>query len=186
MCYILTGVIPNNKTRESTQDLLDTFKRLNLSLSPVQNQSILKQTPNDMQYISLTNNHCDCGTAIGSKDENPKSREEIIEHLKKSGNFDNEKLMQITKIIGKDQDLIGTDKELALWEDFVKKLLLDMHFAYIGILKHSYSKTIEDEEIFIKDTIRVPYSDISKKFLKYIDEDKLYVFENNSPQSKEV
>jgi hypothetical protein len=68
------------------------------------------------------------------------------------------------------------DLELKRWTDFIHIILQNSSVSRVGLIKHWYDVSLENERFTIRETKRVKTSDISPEFLLNLKEDTLYEF----------
>jgi hypothetical protein len=190
MCHIISGAIPRNVQQDSIQNIVEEFS---MNFSPLDNQHITRQIPNDMSYVLATHGFCNCGTALGSLNrEKDTTREHLpleIRELKKKG-WSNTKIERWKKDKLKAEDnrttrtqtggAAGFDhfqgaNELTHWILFLNKMLSEGKYKSIGLLLHWYSGDISTEKFSLK-IVKAPIKHVDENFLKKIAEDTFYLF----------
>jgi hypothetical protein len=184
MCFYLTATLPKKTKIEPLRQIFDEH---NMSFSPLHNEFIESQLRPEEQYFRATKNYCDCDTILGSLNHDRKfqtlHKSKKVKALRKKkwseeeiNNWINDKLKSEANERGRKFTQNETNNETERWIRLLHKLLDNKIISRIGILKHWYSKGLEDEEISIKKTERIIIDEITSDFLLNLSEDVLYEF----------
>jgi len=68
------------------------------------------------------------------------------------------------------------ENEITKWLNFFHEIVNLESISRVGLLKHWYNFTLENEKIILKRIEKVDLNDINKEFLLYLEEDVLYEF----------
>ncbi|MFW9865908.1 MAG: hypothetical protein ACFFEN_07405 [Candidatus Thorarchaeota archaeon] len=184
MCFYITATLPKGTQVEKFRKLLDEY---NMSFSPLHNPLIESQLrPGDL-YFRATKEYCDCDTIVGSlnnlQDFQNLYNSKKVKKLKKKkwseekiNNWIKEKLE--TKKLEKRNKItpLETKQKVERWVDFLHHILDEKLVSRIGILKHWYTRGLEDEDIKIKKFQRININDLNQNILLNLSEDTLYEF----------
>ena len=184
MCFYITATLPKRTQVDSFRELLDKHE---MKFSPIHNLIVQSQLRPDELYFRATKNYCDCDTVLGSlnrfQDFQTLSKSKKVKALKKKNwseeeinNWINTKLKSKQKKTGKKISPLEIKNEAERWIRFLHALLDNKIVSRIGILKHWYTKALEDEEIKIKKTQRISINEITQDLLLNLSNDILYEF----------
>ena len=184
MCFYLTATLPKETNLEKLRKFLDDFE---MAFIPIRNDFIEPQLRKGELYFRATKNYCDCSTVLGSLNQRKEYltllNSKKVKILRKKKWTEDEidewvknKLKNKKRVVSRNHTLFEGKKEVERWINFLHRLLDFSNVSRIGILKHWYSKGLEDESIILKETQRVNSGEISQDFLLNIEEDILYEF----------
>ncbi len=182
MCFYITATLPKGTQIENIREILELYK---MEFSEIQNHFVQAQLRAGELYFRATKDYCDCDTVLGSlnslKDFQTISKSKKIKALKKKNwtdeeinNWINEKVR--TKQIKNSKKFIPVERNERLnrWIHFFHEILDDKKVSHIGILKHWYSRGLENEEIKIRKTQRISINEVNPDLLLNLYEDTLY------------
>ncbi len=182
MCFYITATLPKGTQIENIRNILELYK---MEFSEIHNHIVESQLRDGELYFRATKDYCDCDTLLGSlnnlQDFKNLSKSKKIKSLKKKNwseeqinNWIKEKL-KIKKEKSRENFIPAERKEgLDRWINFLHDLLDNKIIPRIGILKHWYTKGLEDEEIQITETKKISINQITPDLLLNLSEDKLY------------
>lgn len=184
MCYYITATLPK-KTQINL--LREIFDKYNMSFSPVHNSIVESQLRLDELYFRATKSYCDCDTVLGSlnklRDFQTLLESKKVKTLRKKkwseeeiNNWVKKKLERKEKKIGRSFIQNETKNETDRWISFIHKLLDNQMVSRIGLLKHWYTRGLENENIKIKNTQKISINGVTPDFLLNLEEDILYEF----------
>ena len=182
MCYYLTATLPKETNLLSLNPILEKF---NMSFTPIQNKTIETQLRPGELYFRATKKYCDCDTVLGSRNR-PQEYEKLlkskkIKTLRKKQWSDEqiedwimEKIATKSHKRGLKKTTQEIDEEINSWIDFVQNILKNN--KRIGLLKHWYKASLDNEEIQLKKTEQLNLVDLTAEKLLKLEEDVLYEF----------
>ncbi|MFX1477663.1 MAG: hypothetical protein ACFFCI_05995 [Promethearchaeota archaeon] len=184
MCFYITATLPKGTQVENFRKILDEY---NMSFSPIHNPLIQSQLRQDELYFRATKEYCDCDTILGSlnklQDFQNLYNSKKVKSLKKKkwseekiNNWIKQKLE--IKNLKKSRKLTPPEikQKAERWVDFLHHILDEKLVSRIGILKHWYTRGLEDEDIKIKKFQRININDLTQNILLNLSEDTLYEF----------
>jgi DNA-binding transcriptional regulator YhcF (GntR family) len=186
MCHFITAILPAGAELNSLRRLARDHA---LALNAIHNPHVEAQLQPGERYYLTTLGGCDCGTILGSHRrqdrrshaKQPKERE--VAALRRRGWSDAKVerwLSQRTVTASRDarvrQVYAQSDAlDAGDWQQFIAEVLASGS-AFIGLLLHWYSGTIDGERIQISRRHSITAADITPDFLTQLSEDELYVF----------
>ncbi|MFX1269875.1 MAG: hypothetical protein ACFFAK_18095 [Promethearchaeota archaeon] len=184
MCYYIALILPNDKELEKVREILYDY---NMTFSQINNKSLKSYLKAEQLIFRPTKEYCDCNTVLGAfnrKNEYEKLLEsQKVRNLRKKKwnqkQIDNwiwEKLNKTTPHVKKSITPMEQENEIIKWFNFLHELVNLEKFIHIGILKHWYHSTLDNEEIILKRKQKVNLNEVDKNFLLYLEEDVLYEF----------
>jgi len=182
MCYYITATLPKETNVERLKPLLEEF---NMSFTPIKNNNIEPQLRPGELYFRATKKYCDCDTVLGSRNRSQEYEKLLkskkIKTLRKKqwsdeqiDNWIMEKIATKSHKKGLKKTSLEVDEEINNWIDFVQDVLKNV--KRIGLLKHWYKSSLDNEEILIKKTEHLNLKDFTAEKLLKLEEDVLYEF----------
>ena len=184
MCYYITLTLPNDKELEKVKELLYNYSMV---FSQINNDSMQSYLKAGQLIFRPSKKYCDCDTALGAF-----NRQNEFEKLLKSKKvrkltkkkwtqeqIDNwiwEKINKSKPHLKKSITPMERENEIKKWFNFFQEVNALENLSQVGILKHWYNFTLENEKITLKRIEKVDLNDINKEFLLYLEEDVLYEF----------
>ena len=186
MCFYITATLPIDTEIENFKQILDSY---NMAFSSVNNNTIKSQLPPKVHYFRATKNYCDCDTSLGlfnrSNEYQKLLNSKKVKALRKKkwtqdqiDEWIQEKLKKTPQSQKRFLTEAEKQKDIERWRDFILKITKSV--KRIGLLKHWYKDSIENEEIIIKRKENIKIKDLSIDYLFNIEEDVLYEFYNFS------
>ncbi len=176
MCYYLVATLPSNV---NIRALKPTIERYHMGFEMLENPYILHQLPKGERLFYATKRHCDCDTALGCDVGalNTNELEGEIERLRKKG-WGQAKIerWKSERDDLKEVDRLNQDKELEIWYAFISEALEGNNATHIGIMKHFFAGSVEQEKVKISEIKEVRIKGIKPKYLRKIEDDTLYNF----------
>ncbi len=184
MCYYITLTLPNDKKLEIVREILHVYDMI---FSQINNKSIQSYLKPGQLNFRPTKKYCDCDTALGAfnrQNEYVKLlQSKKVRHLKKKKwtqeQIDNwiwEKIDKRKPHIKKYITPMERENEITKWLNFFHEIVNLESISRVGLLKHWYNFTLENEKIILKRIEKVDLNDINKEFLLDLEEDVLYEF----------
>jgi len=184
MCYYITLILPNDTELEKVRELLYDY---NMIFSQINNKSINSYLKAGQLNFRPTKEYCDCDTALGAFNRQNEYEKLLqskkVKNLKKKKwtqeQIDNwvwEKINKSKPHVKKYITPMERENEIKKWLTFLHEMVNLETISQIGILKHWYHSTLENEEIILKRKEKVNLNDINKDFLLHLEEDVLYEF----------
>ncbi len=183
MCFYITSVLPENVKLE---ELRPIFNKYNMSFVPIVNPYVQEQLKKGEMYFQATNDYCDCDTYLGMLDTSEAYKKLLgSSKVRKLRNKKWTELQidewiknKLTDVNPKFKKLTEVEKRIKYerWEGLLKSLLTEKNVDRVGILKHWYSKNLENEEIRIIKRRIVKFAEVCEDFLLHLKEDVLYDF----------
>ncbi|MFW9820489.1 MAG: hypothetical protein ACFFE5_12830 [Candidatus Thorarchaeota archaeon] len=182
MCYYITATLPKETNLLKLKPIFDQF---NMDFTSIKNESVEAQIRPGELYFRATKQYCDCDTILGSR-TNPQEYERLFKSKKvktlRKNRWSEEQIeewiMKKIAIKPHKKDLKKTsheiEEELNNWINFVKNILKNN--KRIGLLKHWYKSSLDNEEIQLKNTERINLKDLNAEKLLKLEEDVLYEF----------
>ena len=185
MCHFITGVFSGNVTVESINAIGKDFE---LKFENCENDFIQSQLKTSEHYIAKVSKYCDCGTLLGSLNEEKanniqRTEKAELEKLKKKGWSDSKIerfIADKNKNIQKHAFSFEQQREHAIenikeWTDFINRLFAKTSIETFGLLLHWYSGSVENERIKINGKEIVSKIDFTGMKLLEMEEGKLYL-----------
>jgi hypothetical protein len=182
MCFYITATLPKNTDIESVRDNLN---RYNMGFSPIDNSTLSSQLRSGELLFRATKDYCDCDTSLGFL--NRENEYQKLLNSKKVKTLRKKKWTQsqidewIKEKLRKKpphnkRSITENERQLDAerWSNFIQEILKKV--KRIGVLKHWYSASLEDEEVSIKRTERISLQDLNNNYLLNLEEDVLYEF----------
>ena len=184
MCYYITATLPNGKEIEKVKDILEKNE---MKFSQINNKSVQSYLKTEQLYFRPTKTYCDCDTALGAfnrqNEYNKLFQSQKVRKLKKKKwtqeQIDNwiwEKIHKTKPHLKKFITPVERKNEIEAWFNILHKVINLENVSRIGILKHWYKSSLENEEIVLKKIEKVNLNEIEKEFLFTLEEDVLYEF----------
>lgn len=184
MCFYITATLPKGTLLDKFRKVLDKNR---MEFSPIYNPIVQSQLRPGELYFRATKNYCDCETALGSlnklQDYQTLYKSKKVKVLKKKNWSEEEidnwikiKLKSKQKKTGSKLSQLDIKNDTERWIGFLKSMLKNKKVARLGILKHWYSRGIEDESIKIKRTQQISINELTQELLLNLGEDILYEF----------
>lgn len=182
MCYYITATLPKET---NLLNLKPIFEQFNMSFTSVRNEKVEVQLRPGELYFRATKKYCDCDSVLGSR-THPQEYEKLLKSKKVktlrkkkwSGEQIEEWIMEKIASKSHKKDLKKSSQEIKEeidnWINFVKNILKDN--KRIGLLKHWYKSSLDNEEIQIKKTEQINLTDLTAEKLLKLEEDVLYEF----------
>lgn len=185
MCHFITGVFTGKVSVESINAIGKDFE---LKFENCVNDFVQSQLKSREHYIIKWSKYCDCGTLLGSLNEEKTNniqrvKKSELEKLKKKGwsNFKIERyIADKNKNIQKQAFSLEQQKERAVenikeWTDFINRLFAETSVESFGLLLHWYSGLVETERIKISGRETILSTNLTGMNLLEMEEDKLYL-----------
>jgi len=182
MCHYITAVLPKSAPHEEIDLLAQKFGRQFKLLS---NPSIESQIQPSEAYFLTTRGYCDCGTPLGALRPNKGKRKSLdVAMHEKQMRQKGWSEAKIARSLSQKLDKISQVNEAAFksnsnqtsnWRMLISELLDSGKTAYIGLLVHYYSGSLESR-IEVSGRITARMSDVSSEYLGTMQEDVLYEF----------
>ena len=158
-----------------------------MAFSPLKNAIVSSQLRPEELYLRATKDYCDCDTILGSlnqlKEYQTLLNSKKVKTLRKKkwteeeiDKWINEKLKKKEPKIGKKLTQLEEEQEINRWLDLLHGLLDSKKVSRIGLLKHWYTKGLQDEEFTIKKTEKVDINTVTSDFILNVEEDVLYEY----------
>jgi len=174
--------MPKGTQLEDIREILELY---NMEFSEIHNPMVQAQLRPGELYFRATKDYCDCGTVLASlnslQDFQTVSKSKKVKALKKKNwtddeisNWINEKLKTKQDEKSKKFNPIERNEKLDRWVNFLHDLLGDKKVSRIAILKHWYSRGLEDETIKIGKTQKISIDEVNHDLLLNLYEDTLY------------
>ncbi len=182
MCFYITATLPNNTDIESVRDILNKY---NMAFSSINNSILNSQLRSGELYFHATKDYCDCGTFLGFLNQDREYQQllnskKVKTLRKKKWNQSQIDVWIKDKLKKKPphgkKSITENERQLDVerWSNFIQEILKTV--KRIGILKHWYSGSLENEDISIKRTERISLKDLTTDYLLNMEEDVLYEF----------
>ena len=182
MCFYITATLPKKTDIESVRDILN---RYNMVFSPIDNKTFSSQLRSGELLFRATKDYCDCDTSLGVLNQD-KSYQVLLNSKKvktlrkkkwtesQIDEWIKEKLQK--KSPHSKRSITENERQLDVerWVNFIQEILKKV--KRIGVFKHWYSGSIENEELSIKRTERINLQDLNTNSLLNLEEDVLYEF----------
>ena len=184
MCFYITATLPKNTILEDFRDL---FNKYNMAFSPLKNANVSSQLRPEELYFRATKDYCDCDTILGSHNQ-LKSYQKLLKSKKiktlrkkkwteeQIDEWINQKLNKNESKHQKKLTPLEEELEINRWLDLLHGLLDSKKVSRIGLLKHWYTKGLQDEEFTIIRTEKVNINTVTSDFLLNVEEDVLYEY----------
>ena len=189
MCYYITATLPKDTDIESMKNILD---RYNMAFSPIINNNLNQQFPPGELYFRATKDYCDCDTSLGFLNRDREYQELL--NSKKVKNLKKKKCTerQIDKWIKKKlqtkpphikHSITENERNLDIkrWIEFIGEILTSKKTSRIGVMKHWYTRGLQDEYFKIEKKVKLYLDEISPDILTKLAEDVLYEFLTKYP-----
>ena len=184
LCFYIAATMPKGTQIENIREILELYK---MEFSEIHNPMVQAQLRPGELYFRATKDYCDCDTVLGSlnslQDFQTISKSKKIKALKKKNwteeeinNWINDKLRTKQNKHRKKFNPIERNEKLNRWINFLHDLLDNKTVSHIGLLKHWYTRGLENEDIKIKNTQKISINKVTPDFLLNIEEDLLYEF----------
>jgi len=176
------ATLPKDTDIKSIRDSLDNY---NMIFSLINNISLKSQLRSGELLLRATKEYCDCDTSLGflskAKSYQKLLNSKKVKSLKKKkwtedqiDNWIKDKLKKKTphgkkSITEKERQL-----DIERWENLIKEILTKV--KRIGLLKHWFSSSLNNEEISIKRKDHISLEELNRDLLYNIEEDVLYEF----------
>lgn len=177
MCHFITASVPESADNNAIASIAASNGR---RWSAIPDSAISRRLPAGTRYFLTTPGHCDCGTALGhvlrTIDNSGIGPREINSMLRKGWSH-----RKITRWIAEKtkaadrRKLPDPSAEIDAWRRLLEDALSSNATPQIGLILHFYSGSVADEhfDFGVQD---VAMNAIDAKFLKCIEEDRLYLF----------
>lgn len=147
MCHFITLIAPT----DDAAAVHALMKRHGRAADPIDNPSVRKVLRSDEHQYLTTPGHCDCGTALAPRHDNPQTFEE---KLAKEASKMRRKGWSDTKIARAIEDRRKADAKpsggghdsLELWNAVLRSLSDELKLPYAGLLVRWYSGAVDTEE----------------------------------------
>ena len=184
MCYYITLSLPNDKELEKLREILYDY---NMTFSQINNKSFQSYLKEEQLIFRPTKEYCDCDTALGAFNRQNEYEKLLqskkVRKLKKKKwtqeQIDNwiwDKINIRPPHVKKSITPMERENEITKWFNFFHEIIDLKDVSQIGILKHWYTSTLENEEITLKRKQKVNLKGVDKDFLLNLEEDVLYEF----------
>ncbi len=184
MCFYITATLPKNTDIESIRSILD---RYNMAFSPIINNNLSSQLRVGELYFRATKDYCDCDTSLGILNREREYQKLLnskkIKVLRKKKWSESEIDEWIKKKLQKKPShnkpsITENERQLDIerWKNFIYDLINSKEVFRIGLLKHWYKYGIQNEEFFVKKTVKLSKDEITSEILLNLEEDVLYEF----------
>ena len=184
MCYYITATLPNDDALEEVKKALIEN---DMKFTPITNKSIQSYLKEDQIYFRPTTTYCDCDTALGAFNRQEEYDEllqsEKVRNLRKKkwsqeqiDNWINAKLSKSKPRLKKSISPMERENEIKKWFSLLLESTSLEKVLQIGILKHWYKSSLENEEIILKRIQNVNINEIETYFLLNLEKDVLYEF----------
>lgn len=184
MCFYITATLPEGSQLENLGSI---FNKYEMEFSKIHNNKVKSQLRPKELYFRATKSYCDCDSILGSLNQQQEYQKlydsKKVKTLKKK-KWSEERIKNWIEDKLKNKDPkkrnkltpIEIEKKLNRWTKFIQEILNNKTVSRIGIIKHWYSGGLEDEQIIIKKTIKIPLNQITHELLLNLPEDTLYEF----------
>ena len=158
-----------------------------MAFSPLENSYVSSQLRPEDLYLRATKNYCDCDTVLGSYNQ-LKSYQKLlsskkVKTLRKKKWTDEEIDKWIKEKLNNNEPkhrkkltLLEEEQEINRWLDLLHGLLDSKKISRIGLLKHWYTKGLDDEDFTIKKIEKVNINTVNSDFILNVEEDVLYEY----------
>ncbi|MBY0546647.1 MAG: hypothetical protein K2W95_05115 [Candidatus Obscuribacterales bacterium] len=184
MCRFITAVVPAGFDLLASKVLLE---RHEMSFTEISNPFVQSQLGGD-QYLRATRCMCDCDSALGSAAQPQGAAQKAvpdlaeIARLRKKG-WSQHKidrwLAEKSGSLERHKKHSEREAELTLWRNFIGDLLSEGAAKRLGLLLHTYSGTLQSEQVQIKRFEKLALSDLSENALLAMEEDVVYTVSEN-------
>ena len=182
MCFYITATLPKETDIESVRDILN---RYNMGFSPIDNSTFISQLRSGELLFRATKDYCDCDTSLGFLNQGRAYQELLnskkVKTLRKKkwtesqiDEWIKEKLQKKSPHTKRSITENERQMDAERWSNFIHDILKTV--KRIGVLKHWYSGSLENEAVSIKRTERINLQDLNTSFLLNLEEDVLFEF----------
>lgn len=154
MCYYLVATLPSDADLIALEPLIE---RYNMGFEVLENKYLSNQLSKGERLFIATKNYCDCDTVIGC-DVKQTGEMELGEH----------------RLVLSDDEKQG--RELKNWFDFIYEALKGNKASHLGIIKHFYRGSVEQEKFKVLETTMARIKGIKPKYLRKVQDDVYYKF----------
>ena len=182
MCFYITTTLPKKTDIESFRDILNKY---NMVFSPIDNSTFSSQLRPGELLFRATKDYCDCDTSLGILNQHRAYQKLLnskkVKTLRKKkwtqsqiDEWIKEKLQK--KSPHSKRSITENERQLDAerWGNFIQEILKKV--KRIGVFKHWYSASIENEAVSIKRTERIDLQELNANYLLNLEEDVLYEF----------
>ena len=180
MCFYITATLPEKTDIEPVRDILN---RYNMLFSPLDNNTFISQLRSGELLFRATKDYCDCNTSLGLLNQDKVYQELLnskkVKTLRKKkwtqsqiDEWIKEKLQKKTPHTKRSITENERQLDAERWSNFIQEILKKV--KRIGVFKHWYSASIENEELSIKRTERINLQKLNRNYLLNLEEDVLY------------
>lgn len=179
MCYFVTAVLPAKMVSQSVKTI---FHEQSFGFQVVSNASLQEILSAGDQQILTTPGTCDCGTVLGSAstgNTSPSARiDRDLQKLRSRG-WSDAKIQRWQSQREEAQHNHHRPSEAERWVQLIHNVLEQSQAKRMGLLLHSYSASVELENVSISDSRKVQLSEVTVDFLTHLQEDVVYTFVND-------
>lgn len=184
MCFYITATLPPNKEMEKVKVILNKH---GMKLLQINNKPMKSYLLNDEVYFRPTSTYCDCDTSLGvfnrQREYDELLQSKKVKHLRKKNwteeqvdNCIKEKLSNTEPKLKKSITFMERENDIKKWFSLIHDIISLENISHIGILKHWYQSSLENEVLKVKKREKVNIAEIDKEFLFNIEDDVLYEF----------
>ena len=183
MCHYITATLPQAVDLKSAAPIFESHK---LGFEVISNPHVAEQVDPGDRYILTSRKYCDCGTALGSLNDEVgtklSSYERASKKLRKQG-WSEAKIQrwldqteQTTERRRREDEALakGGGPEIDRWIELLNDLIRSGPSPRLGLLLHWYHGSVEGERIKIKRRERLRLPEVKSELLMRIEEDVLY------------
>lgn len=183
MCHFITATLSRGADADLIREIARRFGR---DWKPLRNRHVLGQLGQGEGYFLTTRARCDCGTQIGSArqeaSDSPDGRASAKLRRKGWGEAKIERWVseqrrtKLKRARELDSHLRRAGADVDSWGALLRALFEESRVAFVGLLLHSYSGSVESERIDLSRDDSLPVAELDGAFLLQIEEDVLYRF----------
>ncbi|CAN5847300.1 hypothetical protein BH11MYX3_BH11MYX3_21360 [soil metagenome] len=186
MCHFITAAVPGGVSLGT----LETISAHNgLQFQPLRNAFVEGQLPVGSIYLQKVSSHCDCGTVVGSTNQQNDPESVVADHglekLRRQGwserkieRWQADKARTRAHRQRTEQEVSASRQpEASAWTAFLREVIEQGRLAYFGLLLASYRGGVASERITIQRIEAVSISALVEQQIMAVEERVLYCYQ---------